>query len=87
MGYSILIYYCEVDEIYVAKVLELEGCLAHGDTQEEALKEIKVAMELWQEVAREEGDSIPKPNGKQTSRRVRANFILTEVEETWKRVL
>ena len=61
MGYSILIRYCDIDKIYVAKVLELDGCMAHGSTPEEAAKEIQVAMELWLEVAEEEGMEIPEP--------------------------
>ena len=60
-NYSILIQYCSTDNIYVAKVQELEGCMAHGDTPEEAAKEIQIAMKLWLEVAREEGVAIPAP--------------------------
>ena len=59
--YSILIRYCSIDNIYVAKVAELNGCMAHGDTPEEAVKEIQIAMDLWLEVAREEGITIPEP--------------------------
>ena len=60
-NYSILIQYCNIDNIYVAKVQELEGCMAHGDTPEEAAKEIQTAMKLWLEVAQEEGVAIPAP--------------------------
>ena len=61
MEYTILIKYCNVDKIYVAKIQELEGCMAHGDTPEEAVKEIQVAMRLWIETAKEEGIPIPEP--------------------------
>ena len=60
-GYSILIRYCKTDNIYVAKVQELDGCMAHGNTPEEAAKEIQTAMRLWLEVAEEEGLPIPEP--------------------------
>ena len=61
MTYSVLIQYDVVDEIYVASVPELEGCLAHGETYNDALEEIMVAMKLWLEVAMEHGDTIPEP--------------------------
>ena len=60
-GYSILIQYCNIDNIYVAKIQELDGCMAHGNTPEEAAKEIQTALRLWLEVAEEEGLPIPKP--------------------------
>jgi predicted RNase H-like HicB family nuclease len=59
--YSINIQYDNIDNIYVASVPELEGCMAHGNTREEAMKEIQVAMQLWLEVAEECGDLIPQP--------------------------
>ena len=59
--YSILIQYDSTDDVYVANVPELEGCMAHGNTPEEAMEEIKIAMKLWLEVAEEHGDVIPEP--------------------------
>jgi len=60
-GYTILIRYCDIDNIYVAKVPDLEGCQAHGDTPEEAAKEIQTAIKLWLQVAQDVGKEIPKP--------------------------
>ena len=37
--------------------------MAHGDTQEAALKNINQAMELRIDTAREFGDPIPQPKG------------------------
>lgn len=62
--YAIEIFYSEDDEGYIAVVPELPGCSAFGDTEENALKEIKVSMELWIETARKEGRTIPQPSGK-----------------------
>jgi len=59
--YSILIQYDGKDEIYVANIPELPGCMAHGRTQEEAIREINIALELWLETAREVGINIPEP--------------------------
>ena len=61
LKYSITIQYEKNDNIFVARVPELRGCMAHGDTPEEAIKEIQIAMELWLEDAREVGEPIPEP--------------------------
>jgi len=61
LRYSISIQYDATDNIFVASVPELEGCMAHGDTHEQAMEEIMVAMKLWLEVAKEHGDLIPSP--------------------------
>jgi predicted RNase H-like HicB family nuclease len=62
--YAIEIFYSEEDEGYIAIAPELPGCSAFGETEEEALTEIKVAMELWLETARKEARPIPQPLGK-----------------------
>ncbi len=59
--YKIEIFYSEEDEGYIAVVPELPGCFAFGETEEEALKEVKIAIELWLETARKEGRDIPQP--------------------------
>ena len=59
--YSIFMQYAPQDKIYVASVPELQGCMAHGETKEEALKEIEIAKELWIETAKEDGLPIPEP--------------------------
>ena len=59
--YEILIYWSQEDEAFVAEIPELPGCMAHGKTQEEALGNIKQAMNLWIDTAKEFGDPIPKP--------------------------
>ena len=61
MQYSVVIQYDAVDEIYVASVPELQGCMAHGYTREEAMQEIQVAMQLQLEVMMDKGMPVPKP--------------------------
>ncbi|MGQ9628501.1 MAG: type II toxin-antitoxin system HicB family antitoxin [Anaerolineae bacterium] len=63
--YVIEIFYSEEDEGYIAVVPELPGCSAFGETEEDALREVKIAMDLWLEVAHEEGREIPSPRGKE----------------------
>lgn len=61
--YEIIIFWSETDQVFVAEVPELPGCAAHGDTQESALGNIREAMRLWMDAAREFGDAIPEPKG------------------------
>lgn len=61
--YTIEIFYSEEDEGYIAVAPELPGCSAFGKTEEEALQEIKIAINLWLEVAQQEHREIPKPKG------------------------
>jgi len=63
--YAIEIFYSEEDEGYIAVVPELPGCSAFGETEEDALEEIKTAIELWLETAKKEGREIPQPRGKE----------------------
>ncbi|MDP8206170.1 MAG: type II toxin-antitoxin system HicB family antitoxin [Candidatus Electryonea clarkiae] len=62
--YEVIIYWSDEDQIYIAEVPELPGCMAHGDTREEALKEAGEAMQLWLDTAREMGRKVPKPKGR-----------------------
>ena len=61
--YEIILYWSNADDAFVAEVPELPGCTAHGDTQEETLKNVNQAMELWIDTAKECGDPIPEPKG------------------------
>ncbi len=61
--FEIIIYWDAADAIYVAEVPELPGCIAHGATYDLALENVKEAMELWVETAKEFGDPIPEPKG------------------------
>lgn len=62
--YEIIIYWSEEDKVYVADVPELPGCMAHGETEESALSNVKEAIQLWIDTAREFGDPIPQPKGR-----------------------
>ena len=67
--YAIEIFYSEEDEGYIAVVPDL-GCSAFGETEEKALEEVKVAIDLWIETAKKEGREIPKPMGRELLRSV-----------------
>ena len=61
--YEIILYWSNADDAFVAEVPELPGCMAHGDTQDAALRNVNLAMELWIDTAREFSDPIPEPKG------------------------
>ena len=61
--YEVIIYWSKEDGAFVAEVPELPGCAAHSDTQNSALHQVNVAIDLWLKTAREFGDPIPEPQG------------------------
>ncbi len=62
--YEVIIYWSTEDEAFIAEVPQLAGCAAHGDSQEEALRNAQDAISLWIETAKEFGDPIPEPVGR-----------------------
>lgn len=62
--YEVIIYWSKEDDAYVAEVPQLAGCAAHGDSQEEALRNAQDAIGLWIETAKEFGDPVPEPVGR-----------------------
>ena len=61
--YEIILYWSNADDAFVAEVPELPVCMAHGDTQEVALKNVNQAIALWIDTAKEFGDPIPESKG------------------------
>ncbi len=62
MHYPIKVFYSEEDKGFIAIVPDLPGCSAFGETEEEAVKQVKIAQELWLKTAKKEGRKIPKPS-------------------------
>ena len=62
--YEVIIYFSKEDNAFIAEVPELPGCIAHGSSNEIALKNVNQAMELWLETAKEFNDFIPTPKGR-----------------------
>ncbi len=62
MFYPIKVFYSEDDKGFIALIPDLPGCSAYGETEEEAVKEVKIAQELWLKTARKEGRKIPEPS-------------------------
>jgi len=62
--YETIIYWSEEDQSFIADVPELPGCMAHGVSPDDALKNAQEAIRLWMDTAREFGDPIPQPKGR-----------------------
>jgi predicted RNase H-like HicB family nuclease len=62
--YELILYWSETDQSFIVEVPELPGCMADGDTYEEALANVQLVIEEWIETAREMGRPIPEPKGR-----------------------
>ena len=59
--YAIIVFCSEDDGAWVADVPDLKSCSAFGDTREEAVAEVGIAIEAWLAAAHDAGLEIPKP--------------------------
>ena len=50
--YEVIIYWSNEDQVFVAEVPELPGCMAHGSTPEAALANASCWPEGWPETVR-----------------------------------
>jgi predicted RNase H-like HicB family nuclease len=62
--YEIIIYWSEEDNSFVAEVPELPGCMADGETYQDALANTEIIIQEWIETAKILGRDIPKPKGR-----------------------
>jgi len=62
--YEVIIYWSAEDAAFVAEVPELSGCMADGQTPQEALANAQVVIREWIETAQELGRPIPEPKGR-----------------------
>ena len=62
--YEVIIYWSDEDQVCIAELPELPGCMAHGESQELALKNAQEAIQLWIDTANEFGEPVPVPKGR-----------------------
>ena len=62
--YEIIIYWSDEDEVFIAEVPELAGCMADGATYQEALSNVEVVTQEGIDIAKELGRPIPEPRGR-----------------------
>ncbi len=61
--YEMVVYWSDEDGTYVVEVPELPGCMADGNTYEEAIDNTLLVIREWMETAKKIGREIPKPKG------------------------
>ena len=78
LEYQVNLSFDPRDQIYVARIPELENCHTHGATPEEAIRNAKEAIDLWLETAREQGIPVPEPIGR---KKFSGKFIVRAPED------
>lgn len=64
MRYLTRIFWSKTDQVFIAEMPELKGCIVHGDSQAEALREVNKVAKEWLLIAKEKGWNIPQPKGR-----------------------
>lgn len=64
MTYELVIYWSEEDNAFIVEVPELAGCMADGQTYQEAVKNAEIIIQEWIETAQANGRSIPVPKNR-----------------------
>ncbi len=62
--YELIIYWSDEDQSFVVEVPELPGCMADGETDEQAVANAQQIIEEWVETARELDRPVPEPRGR-----------------------
>lgn len=60
--YAINVFWSDEDGVWVADVPDLKSCSAFGETRQQALAQVEVAMEGWLAAACDAGLPIPAAN-------------------------
>jgi len=62
--YELIIYYSNDDQSFVAEIPELPGCMADGQSYQEAVSNAEQVIQEWLDTARQMRRPIPQPRGK-----------------------
>lgn len=62
--YERIIYWSNDDNAFIVEVPELPGCMADGETVEDAIKNSETIIKEWIETALDRGLEVPEPKGR-----------------------
>jgi len=62
--YELIIYWSDDDQSFIAEIPELPGCMADGETYEQAVANAQQVVAEWIDTAKELGRPIPEPRGR-----------------------
>ena len=62
--YEIIVFWSDEDNCFIAEVPELQGCMADGENQIEAIHNLNGIVKEWIETAIKTNRTIPTPKGR-----------------------
>lgn len=62
--YEMIIYWSDVDNLFIVEVPELPGCVSDGVSYEDVIRNVEIAISEWIETAKSLGREIPEPKGR-----------------------
>jgi len=62
--YELILFWSEEDQVFIAEVPELPGCMADGASYAEAVANAEKVIQEWIHTAQEMGRPIPTPRGR-----------------------
>jgi predicted RNase H-like HicB family nuclease len=62
--YELILFWSEEDQVFIAEVPELPGCMADGASYAEAVANAEKVIQEWIQTAQEMGRPIPTPRGR-----------------------
>jgi predicted RNase H-like HicB family nuclease len=62
--YEMIIYWSDEDNAFIVEVPELPGCMANGQTYQEAVANAETIIQEWIETAKGLCRPIPEPKGR-----------------------
>jgi predicted RNase H-like HicB family nuclease len=62
--YELIIYWSEEDRAFIVEVPELAGCMADGETYQEAVQNAELVIQEWIETSKQLERVIPEPKGR-----------------------
>jgi len=62
--YEMIIYWSDDDQSFLVEVPELSGCMADGDSYQDAVSNAEIIIQEWIETAIALGRDVPIPKGR-----------------------
>ena len=62
--YELIVFWSDEDRRFVVEVPELPGCMADGETYDQAVQNAQTIISEWIETAKSLGREIPEPKGR-----------------------
>lgn len=63
-GFNVSMMEANGEKFWVAKSIDLKGCIGQGDSIDAAIKELRENEQVWIEIAKEEGEQLPEQTTK-----------------------